>query len=57
MKDLFLCLLINIGKFGKTTLAHFYGEDFVQIKLEDSNNEYDITITRRDKNQEEKKDD
>ena len=57
MKDLFLCLLINIGKFGKTTSAHLYDENLVHIKLEDGNNEYEISITRKDKIQEEKKDD
>ena len=54
MKDMFLCLLLNLGKFGKVTKAHFYGEDFSETKLETEDSEYTISIMRKDKNSEDK---
>ena len=54
MKDMFLCLLLNMGKFGKVTKAHFYGEDFSETRLETEDSEYTITIMRKDKNSEDK---
>jgi hypothetical protein len=55
MKDLFICLLLNIAKFGKVTSANFYGDDLSTIKIETKNSEYEISIFRKAK--EENKDD
>lgn len=47
MKDLFLCLLINIAKFGKVTSANFYNDDWSNIKIDSEDCEYEISIFRK----------
>ncbi len=48
MKDMFLCLLLNLGKFGDIKRADFYNKDFSEVKLDNENGEYTISIMRRD---------
>lgn len=48
MKDMFLCLLLNLGKFGNINQANFYNKDFSEVKLENDEGEYTISIMRRD---------
>ena len=54
MKDMFLCLLLNLGKFGDVTRASL-SKDFSEIKLENEHGEYTIAIMRKDKDLEDKK--
>lgn len=49
MKDLFLCLLLNITKFGKMASANFYNEDWSNIKIDAGDCEYEISIFRKSK--------
>lgn len=49
MKDLFLCLLLNITKFGKLASANYYNEDFSNLKIETEDCEYEISIFRKEK--------
>jgi hypothetical protein len=56
MKDLFLCLLINLKSFGKTLSASLYGNELSSIKVERDGFEYDITITCKEIIKEEEKD-
>lgn len=49
MKDLFLCLLLNITKFGKLASANYYNEDFSNLKIETEDCEYEISIFKKDK--------
>lgn len=48
MKDMFLCLMLNLGKFGNIKQAAFYSKDFSEVKLENDDGEYTISIMRRD---------
>lgn len=52
MKDLFLCLLLNITKFGKLESAMF-DEGFTKITLDSEDCEYDISVFKRVKTEEE----
>ena len=54
MKDLFICLLLNVAKFGKVTSANFHNEDWSNIKIETEDSEYEISIFRKKKITEEK---
>lgn len=56
MKDLFMCLLINITKFGKLTGANLFNDDYSSMTLENEHGEYTISVTRRDKKEEETED-
>jgi hypothetical protein len=53
MKDLFICLLINIAKFGKMTSANFYNEDWSNLKIDTGDCEYEISIFRKAKEEKE----
>lgn len=57
MKRLFLFLLNNIKQFGDLTSAIMYDGTFSQIKFESPNSEFEISIHRKDKAKEEKKND
>ena len=56
MKDLFLCLLVNMTKFGKLKSANFYGEQFSNLTIENEHGEYMLSISRHEKKEEENKD-
>ena len=48
MKDIFLCLLLNLTHHGKITTANMYDDTFCSLKLVGSNGEYEINITKRE---------
>ena len=53
MKDLFMCLLLNMQKFGKITAANLYKlGKLSSIELETEDAVYTITITKEDKQSE-----
>ena len=54
MKDIFLCLLLNIGKFGTIKTASFYNKDLSCVEMETNDGKYIISVRREDKNQEDK---
>ena len=54
MKDLFICLFLNIAKFGKVTSANFYNDDLSNIRIDTEDCEYEISIFRKAKVTEEK---
>ena len=56
MKDIFLCLLLNIGKFGTVTTASLYNKDLSCLEIETGDSKYIVSVRREEKNQEEKKD-
>ena len=56
MKDMFLCLLLNLGKFGDVNEALMYSNNFSIIKLKNGNEEYSVSITRKEMNSEDKED-
>ena len=47
MKDIFLCLLLNLTHHGKITTANMYDDTFCSLKLVRSDGEYEINITKR----------
>ena len=53
MKDLFMCLLLNVPKFGRLKSAMF-DEGFAKITLVGEDNEYDISVVKKAKSEEEK---
>lgn len=55
MKDIFLCLLLNITKFGKLASAMF-DDGFAKITLVGEDAEYDISVIKKVKMEEEKND-
>ena len=51
MKDLFMCLLLNLASHGKLTEANMYaGGEFSQVKLETEHGTYSITISKDKEN-------
>lgn len=53
MRNIFMCLLLNLIKHGKITSAMF-DEGFTKITLVDEDNEYDISVIKKTKLEEEK---
>lgn len=56
MKDLFMFLLVNLKSFGALKTVNMYDSTLANIKFESEDSEYEITIQRKDKVQEEEKD-
>ena len=54
MKDIFLCLLLNLTNHGKITVANMYDDTFCSLKLVRADGEYDINITKREVKTEDK---
>lgn len=47
MKDLFMCLLLNLTKFGKLTEANMYrGGNYSNIKIEIDGVSYTVSISK-----------
>ncbi len=48
LKDIFMCLMLNLKNFGKITTAN-YSEDgeFVGVHFEDDKYHYSATVTRK----------
>ena len=47
MKDLFVCLLLNLAHHGKITEANMYkGGDFSTVTLKTNNGIYRVSVTR-----------
>ena len=47
MKDLFMCLLLNLVKYGKLTEANMYeGGHFSNIKIKTDSGTYSISISK-----------
>ena len=55
MRDIFMCLLLNLIKHGKITSA-MYDEGFIKITIVEDDSEYDVSVIKKAK-LEEKKDD
>jgi hypothetical protein len=55
MKDIFMFLLVNLKNFGELKTANMYDSTFANIKFESKRSEYEISIHRKDKIQEEEK--
>ncbi len=53
MKDLFMCLLLNIGRYGNITQASMY-EDISNMELHTDNGDFSITVRKLIKKDEEK---
>ena len=53
MKDLFLCLFMNICKFGNIESANLYSADFSTLYIDTEDGKYCISI-RKEENQEDK---
>lgn len=49
MKDLFMCLLVNVIKHGNLTSAVMYDDTMSSLKLDDGKSIYEITIIRKKK--------
>ena len=50
MKDLFMCLLLNLQTHGKITAANLYREGkFSSIEVEGEDAVYTVTITKEEK--------
>ena len=56
MKDLFLWLLVVANKHGNITGANLFNDDYSSMTLENEHGEYTISVTRRDKKEEETED-
>jgi hypothetical protein len=51
MKELFMCLLLNLAQHGKLTEANMYtGGEFSSMKLETENGTYSISISKDKEN-------
>lgn len=49
MKDLFMCLLLNLSRFGNITEAIMYpGGEFTKIKIVTANGTYEFTISKEE---------
>lgn len=55
MKDIFVCLFLNLTKHGKITSAMF-DDGFTKISLVDDDNEYDVSVIKKAKLEEIKND-
>lgn len=55
MNDIFMCLLMNLRNHGKITSAMF-DEGFTKITLVGSDNEFDISVLKKEKAEVEKND-
>ena len=55
MNDIFMCLLMNLRNHGKVTSAMF-NEGFTKVTIADGDNEYDVSVFKREKLEEEKND-
>ena len=49
MKDVFICLLMNLKNHGKITSASMYNDGFSKIKLDDGDSEYEVSVMRKEK--------
>jgi len=48
MKDLFMCLLLNVGNFGKIIEANmFKGGEYSNVVLKNKNGTYEITVIKK----------
>jgi hypothetical protein len=52
MRDLFMCLLMNLTNHGNITQANMFGPDYTTIMLVDGEDEYYISITKSSKTEE-----
>ena len=51
MKDLFMCLLLNLKVHGDITEANMYkGGEFSQLEISTDSGKYRISITKREEN-------
>ena len=49
MKDLFMCLILNLSKLGKMTEAVMYdGGEFSQVKIETESGKYTISVSKEE---------
>ena len=53
MKDLFMCLLVNLRNHGKIKSAMF-DDGFAKITLVDGDNQYDVSVIKKAKLEEDK---
>lgn len=51
MYNIFLCLLINLKNHGNIFSAAMYDNGFSVIKLKDGDEEYEISIDKKEKKQ------
>ena len=49
MKDIFICLLMNLMNHGKITTANMYNDDFTKIILSGDECDFEITVMRNEK--------
>lgn len=50
MKDLFMCLLLNLQTYGKIIAANLYREGkLASLEIEDVDGIYEITISKKEK--------
>ena len=56
MNNIFMCLLMNLKNHGKITSASMFDAGYSKITLVDGNDEYDISVMKRAKLEEEKDD-
>lgn len=53
MKDLFMCLLLNLQTHGKIVAANLYRDGkLASLEIEDAEGIYEITISKREKKNE-----
>ena len=55
MNDIFMCLLMNLRNHGKITSAMF-NEGFTKVTLVDGDDEFDVSVIKREKVEEDKND-
>ena len=53
MRDLFMCLLLNVTNHGKLTEANLYENGkFATLKIENDNGTFDISIMKKEEEKE-----
>ena len=55
MKDLFICLLLNICKFGRLKSADMYNDNFSTLDIVTEDGKYSISIRKEETVEEEGK--
>ena len=53
MKDMFICLLLNLKTFGDITSANMFNKGYSAIDLVSGDDEYHICITKKEKEKKE----
>ena len=54
MNDIFMCLLMNLRNHGRITSSSMFDEGYTKITLVDGDYEYDVSVMKRVKMEEEK---